>query len=302
MNAVAHMIATPPRGRILECTEEQYFADPCEVPSLSQSIAHTLLTESPLHAWAKHPRLGNREEREETKALDEGQLFHKLLLGVGKQLEIIDATDFRTKAAQQQRDEARENGFLPVLRHVHESAVKGVGVVRDRMAAAGVRMDDFDAAQSEVSIEFREGLVTGETVLCRSRLDKLLLLPDRAVIFDVKKIRDAHPRTCGRHMIEYGYDIQHAAYIDAVTALRPDLAGRVDFLFAFLEGGEPFAVTPARPDGMLREHGENRWHRAKHLWHRCLTAGHWPGYAETPISLQAPPWAMTEELKHHEFL
>ena len=34
-----------------------YHADPCPVPSLSAGVAHTLLTQSPLHAKYCHPRL-----------------------------------------------------------------------------------------------------------------------------------------------------------------------------------------------------------------------------------------------------
>jgi hypothetical protein len=296
MNAV---LQTQPRGRILTCTEEEYFADPCAVPSLSQSCARTLLTESPLHAWTTHPRFGN-EKREATKVMDAGTLLHKLLLGAGKEVSVIDAPDFRTKAAQELRDSISASGRLPVLKHALDSARECAAVVRHRMAEVGINMADFDAAMPEVSIEYSEGVGRGASIMCRSRLDKLLLMDDRAVIFDVKKIRDGHPRTCARHMIEYGYDIQHAAYISAVQAVRPDLAGRIDFIFIFFEDGSPYAVTPARPDGVLREHGDNRWFRACQLWHKCTTSNHWPGYVESPISLEAPTWAISQELGNHD--
>lgn len=298
MNAAANLVPYPgSTARILTCSEEEYFKDPCEVPSLSQSIAHTMLAESPLHAWAKHPRLGNLQEREPTKALDAGSLMHTLLLGTGKEIVIVDAADWRTNAAKDARDRARVNGKVPILAHDYERGELCARIVRERIAAAGINLDELDAATPEIGIEWREGGRMGP-VVCRGRLDKLLLLESRAVIFDFKKIRDAHPRTCGKHMIEYGYDIQHAAYTSAVQALRPDLAGRIDFLFLFLEDSQPFAVTPARPDGVMREHGEMRWQRAVELWERCLGRGVWPGYVETPISLEAPPWAISQEMNH----
>lgn len=291
--------ATSSTARILQCTEAEYFADPCATPSLSQSIAHTMLARSPLHAWAEHPRLGNCAEATTTKALDAGQLIHKLLLGAGREIEVVQAPDWRTKAAQQQRDEAVAAGRLPVLEHAFANAKQCTEVVLQRMAEAGVNMTDFECAQSEVSVEWREGVIGGGTVLCRGRMDKLLLGDTRAVVFDVKKIRSAEPRTCARHMVDYGYDIQHAAYTSAVRALRPDLAGRIDFLFVFIEDSQPYAITPARPDGVMREHGESRWHRAVQTWARCLSKNHWPGYAECPISLEAPPWAIAQEMENN---
>src|SRR5262245_31717991 len=102
------------RNRVLNCTIEQYHADPCETPSLSHSVAHELINKSPLHSWMRHPRLGGQHKKE-TKEMDRGSLVHALLLGAGKPIVIIKADDWRTKASQQDRDYAREQGHIPVL-------------------------------------------------------------------------------------------------------------------------------------------------------------------------------------------
>ena len=75
-------------ARILNCSPGDYYRDPCAVPSLSQSIAHTLVTQSPLHAWSEHPRLGN-QRKPASKAMDVGSLIHKLVLGKGVDVEIV---------------------------------------------------------------------------------------------------------------------------------------------------------------------------------------------------------------------
>src|SRR5688572_24266058 len=69
-----------PRARLLDITPADYHLDPCVTPSLSSSIAHTLVTKSPLHAWTEHPRFGALRS-ESSKAQDEGSIIHKLLLG-----------------------------------------------------------------------------------------------------------------------------------------------------------------------------------------------------------------------------
>lgn len=87
-------------ARILNVSEAAYHADPCPSPSLSQSIAHTLITQSPRHARLEHPRLGG-QQRASTKAMDEGAILHKLLLGAGADFEMVVADDWRTKAAKE---------------------------------------------------------------------------------------------------------------------------------------------------------------------------------------------------------
>lgn len=275
-------------ARILDVSENDYFADPCAVPSLSQSIAHRLVSESPLHAWLAHPRLGN-QRGESTKALDDGTIMHKLLLGKGAAIEIIDAPDFRTKAAQSARDAAVECMKTPVLRHKYSALVEAADQLRDKCGVLGYEF----GGESEVAIEWEADGAAGP-VLCRSRLDHVFI--DRGVIYDVKKTRSANPKYLRRNFYELGYDIQHAAYTRALAALRPDLVGRVDFVFLFLEIEPPYSVVPARPDGAFREIGAARWSRAVDIWQRCLKKGFWPGYCDRAVTLEAPPWVAIEEL------
>lgn len=280
-----------PRARILEVTPAEYYADPCAVPSLTQSIAHVLLEQSPAHAWAAHPRLGNAS-RDSSRAQDEGTLIHALLLGRGAEIEIIDAPDFRTNRARELRDNAQAEGRLPVLRDKHDQAVEIADELRARIQAFGL---DPAAGEHELAIEWIED-GDADDVVCRGLIDIVDL--DLGRILDVKKIRSADPRTCSRHAIEYGYATQHAAYTSAVEKLRPDLVGRVDFLFVFVELEPPYAVVPCRPDGALREIGHRRWSRAIRTWERCLRANDWPAFTREITTLEAPPWAIAEEERH----
>lgn len=278
-------------ARLLTLNDADYFADKVlETPTLSQSIAKLIVDKSPLHAWANHPRLGNCADRGDTKAMDDGTLMHHMLLGTGADsVVLIDADNYRTKAAQEARDAATAAGKLPVIAAKHNELKLGVGMIRDRMADAGVDMDLFDAAQSEAGILWYEG-----DVACRGRMDKLHV--GRRTIWDVKKSRNAHPLACAKHMLGYGYDIQWAAYTSAVEQLT-GAPGEVDFQFIFIEDKAPYAVTVGRPDGIMRELGARKWKQAVATWKACMESGKWPGYATAPVNLEAPAWAIGQQME-----
>lgn len=277
-------------ARILDCTVDEYHADPCPTPSLSASLATVMATKSPAHAWLEHPKLGKVEEPEEgTKATDAGELIHTLMLGNGRPISIIEAPDFKTKKAREDRDVARATGKLPVLAHKLADGVKVAKILTDRLEALKITLD----GESEVKIGWQCETDDGELLLCRSMIDHAFLTEGR--IFDLKTIRSASPKQCSRSAIDYGYDIQWAAYTKAVGALHPHLIGAVDMIFLFCEIEPPYAVTPARPDGMMRELGLARWNRAASTWAKCLRSGEWPGYATDVVPLTVPGWALMDE-------
>src|SRR5258707_5279988 len=97
-----------------------YFSDPCDEPSLSQSIAKVLLERSPLHARHEHPRLrptttddDETEKYDKPKAL--GTASHAIMIGRGKTMEIIKANDFKGGEAKKLRDAAYAEGKTPIL-------------------------------------------------------------------------------------------------------------------------------------------------------------------------------------------
>jgi hypothetical protein len=274
--------------RFAHIEAEAYFADPCETPSLSASIAHILHTESPLHAWQRHPRFGGTR-RATTKSLDDGSLSHALLLGAGKDVEVIKADDYRTNAAKEKRDAARDAGKVPVLEKDYAAALVKADAIRARMAELDepVILD----GESELTALWTETASNGGTVQCRGMLDHAKL----PRIYDIKSIRSANPDVCRRHVADYGYAIQRAAYVRAVERIRPDLAGRVDFVFVFYELEPPYAVTPIRLDGSFREIGERAWRRAVDTWERCLNENRWPTYTTRTLDLEPSPWVLARE-------
>lgn len=285
-----------PPARILDCSVEEYRADPCAVPSLSASTAHKIVSESPLHAWTDHLRFKATNidelmeaEDDDTKAKLNGQLVHRLLLGKGADVAVIEADNFRTKAAREERDEAKAAGKLPILAGRFDELIAIIGVLRERCRALGYEF----TGESEMAIEWYEQGAAGP-VVCRSMLDHVFI--DDGVIFDVKTIRSANPDRIARTFVEHGYHLQDYCYMRALERLRPKLAGRVDMTFLFMEIEAPFAIVPVVPDGAIQEIGKQHWGRALSLWERCLAKNDWPSYCTSRITIEAPQYVIAKHL------
>lgn len=272
-------------SQLIDLTPEEYHRDPAPAPSLSASIAKILLDESPLHAWHAHPKLGG-VSRPASAAMDRGTLIHKLVLGAGAAIEPIDAKDYKTKAAREARDKARAERKIPVLVHELKEATAAAAAIRANLAEQGIEF----TGRSEVACVWEEQTACGP-IWCRGLFDHLIER-GAAMIIDLKTIRSAHPDACARAVVNYGYDVQQAAYTRAIEKARPELAGRVRFVFAFVETEPPYATTPARITGDFREHGERRWINAIETWASCLSMNNWPGYALDTVNLEPPGWLL----------
>lgn len=297
MNAAAEQ---QPLARILECSEKEYHADPCAVPSLSQSIAHTLVSQSPLHAWAQHPRLGklaNADDddsegatEKEKWAITAGKVIHKLLLGKGAAIEVLDVKDYRTNYAKEARDAAKAAGRIPIKAHQYQELVDASDYVREQLRDLGFEL----TGESEIAFEWQEDGECGP-VICRGQLDHVHL--DRPQIVDVKKIRSAHPDMISRRIYEHGHDIQDTAYRRAVGKYLGVDPMAVDFVFLFMEENPPYAITPVRLPPSFLEIGRQRWDRAILMWERCLRNNRWPDYADgRVIQIEPQPWVLTREI------
>lgn len=293
LNRAINHAAARPFARRLECSTADYHADKLggdEPPTLNQSTATVLVTQSPAHAWMRHPRLGGARP-ETSDALTTGSLVHALLLDGGAGVTIVDADDWRTKAAREARDAAVADGSTPILASKYEAGVKTANAIRQRLHARGVEMTGTPG----VKLLWTQGVEGLPSVLCRGMLD---LLDERTgTIWELKTIDSAHPEKCAKHVIEYGYDIQHAAYVSAANTGWPHMAGRWRFVWVFVETSEPYAVTIATPDGATRELGRMRWDRACSIWSRCMQSGEWPDYSTAPVSLSVPQWAINREVE-----
>jgi hypothetical protein len=274
------MITQP--GIYADMPSADYFADPCPSPSLTQSLAKLLIDRSPRHVWHAHPRLNSAYEPDESTRFSVGNAAHWHLIGRGKQLAVVDAADWRTKDAKNERERLRGEGLVPVLREQYERAGDMAEAALDQLAALGLA-DEWhpDAGIGEAVIAWRDG-----AIWMRAMID--WLPHHRRIVWDYKTTQaSAAPHALANKMAADGWCIQAAMHERGLDALDPGNAGRRRHLFVCQECEPPYALTVSEiPEGALHI-GRAQLAHAKAAWDACMASGHWPGY---PLEIVVPDY------------
>lgn len=275
---------------------EDYHKDPCSEPSLSSSIAVILCESSPAHARAAHPKLNPQAVNEEKKEFDIGTAAHSILLEGKHSVEVVNAPDWRTKIAQQQRDAAYAAGKVPLLAKVWADVQAMVAATRAQLDAHRDGVDMFKHGAAEQTLIWQEA----NGVWCRARVD---WLRDGSVgpmaIDDYKTTSaSADPEGLSRNIFTKGWDIQAAFYLRGLKALT----GGQDAMFRFAcqETYAPYAlsVLALGPDAMTL--AEKRVLYAIEHWGACLKSGKWPGYPTRTAYATLPPWIEAQWIAKEE--
>jgi hypothetical protein len=257
-------------------------------PSLSKSIIQTLIEKSPAHARVAHPRLNPDFERTEEARYDTGTIAHALFLeGDESKLAVAPEifTDWKKKAAQEIRDEARACGQIPLLA---SQAVE----VRAMVAALREQCDAFPVAPVLFTEGVAEGVLTWEEgdVLCKARVD--WLRNDLKTCDDLKTAaRSANPEQWTRsNLWSIGAHIQAAFY---GRGLRAKFGVDPEFRFCVVETTPPYAmsVVSLAPSALELAEAQIDW--ALDVWKRCLDNDVWPSYPQRICYAEAPSWEMT---------
>lgn len=261
-------------------------------PSLSASIAVELVTKSPAHAKAAHPRLNPYLVREEKAHLDLGTVVHSVLLEGIDKVEVIEADSWRTNAAKDARDLARQNGMIPLLG-------KDYFDVLAMLEAAKKWIAEYDATPPLLSDGLAEPTLTWEEdgIFFRSRLD--WLRNDFAAVDDVKtSAHGADPDVFSRKTIySYGYDVKAAMYLRGVKAVSGVDA---EFRWIVIETTPPYVVTVVSPGADVLAHGQSKVEQAIRLWRHGIENDDWPGYTNRVCHAELPAWEDTRWLEKAE--
>jgi len=283
------MIANPralAAGLHYDMPAADYHADPCEAPSLSSSVCRTIVEQTPAHAYLEHPKLGGKRG-ESTPDMVFGSYAHGLIAGDVSDFEVEEFDNYQTKAAREWRDQVMETGRTPILKHTAERA----GIVAEALmkkAALGITSSPFvPSAKSEVTAIWQE-----KDVWLRARFDRLVIDEGAyADIWDWKFTKAGiSDDALMRSIIDHGYHVQAAFYLRGLVALRPELAGRVSFILAFVEVEAPYAVRRVPICEGFLSIGNALVERGVRLWRECLASGQWPDGSETSRILTPPSW------------
>lgn len=272
-------------------TAAQYHADPCATPSLSSSIAKVLLKQTPRHAFAAHPRYTPPRPKKTKPAMALGSVVHELLLGKGGGIVVVEADDWRTKAAQEQRDKAEAAGKVPVLIEQFNEADKIAEYVREALPGMERAHDMFRNGEAEIVAIWREP----NGAICRAMLDHAAI--DREVNARIDDLKtsgvDIGPDAIGKVIANMGYEVSAAFYMRGVSALLPEVKN-ISFRFAFVETDEPYEVVAVELDRTGYEIGRRQVCAAIHVWRECQLSGKWPGFPRRLIQAEYPAWAATQ--------
>ncbi len=266
-----------------------YHADPCPEPSLSAHDAQTLLTRSAQHCWHAHPRLNpDLEPDEPTSAQEEGTALHALLLERQDQVVQVEAMDWRTKAAQDARREARAAGRVALLAHRWQDLF-GTAIAL-RLALARHEIGDFLArpGAAEQVMVWQEETEAGP-LWCRSRVD--WLCHDLPVLIDLKTTEgSADPEAWSRTALRDGLPLRVAHYLRGARAVGLPRAQHARYLLVVLERDRPFGVSVLELSPALLMMGEEQHEAARNLFAACLRDGDWPSYPPFVATIEAPNW------------
>lgn len=251
-----------------------YLADPCPEPSLSSSTIRTIWDRSPEHAQLYHPRFGGM--RSESSRAELGTAAHAALLGGDERVLVVEADDWRTARAREQRDAARAAGRVPLLAKHADALPTIVGSAEALLRANGI---DLASARREWTAIWREG-----PLWARGRPD--LMAP--GVIVDVKTATNAAPGPWIKHsMLAGGYHIQAAWYLRGMEALEPVPR---DFLFLVVEIEPPYACSFVGVGPELLDIAQRQVDWALAKWIECVRASTWPGYDTRVHYADCPAW------------
>jgi len=272
---------------IHQMTADSYHALETPTPALSSSIARKLLGYSPLHAWYAHPALGAGAS-EEREVFDIGTAAHALILeGDESKVVVVDAKDYKTKAAQEARDTARAAGKVPVIAHRMDDVRRMALTILERLLPHPQPIP-LTLGQPEQTLVWRE-----DDLWCKARLD--WLRDDRTAIDDLKTGENANPDAWTRGpLFALGYDVQAAWYLRGLKAVT---GAEAEFRFVVCETRPPYAVSVIGLGPDVLQLAEKKVRRALDLWRACLETGRWPGYPSRTCYASLPAWQENQWLE-----
>jgi hypothetical protein len=279
---------------LFEIDINTYHGDPCPKPSLNYSLIRYLL-ECPAKARARHPRFNPAFQSEETRRLALAHACHKLQLGRGRDIQVIEADSYRTNAAKDARDTALDFGKIPVL-SVDMATAEAMHIACVKQLEAFGVDNSFEGGKSELAMFWQDAAgCWGRSLIDRLRDD----LPTWE-IWDYKTTDlSARPEgaALGAFIVDQGYDMQFAVQERGLFTLFPSLAGRLKFRLLFQETEEPYLISVVEPDEATMSIARRKVDYAFNLWAECLRTETFPGYTPHVVTTEHAEFAANRWLK-----
>jgi hypothetical protein len=214
-----------------------------------------------------------------SQTFDHGKIAHALVLGDGDvEIAVVDAKDWRTKKAQQQRDDAWAAEQIPILAADYQICVEMAAAVRAHPIAGPL----FAAGtgRPEQTLRWADPLTGVATNRPPSGV--------RMVVPDYKTAASAEPGAFTRSAANFGYHLQAAHNLNGI--LINGLAHGAAWVFCVQEKEPPFVVTVVELDDTYLRIGNAQIAEAIRVYLQCIAAGRWGGYSDDVVQVAPPRW------------
>lgn len=220
-----------------------------------------------------------------TPEMLKGSLTDHLFFGSEFAYMVSPYDDFRTKEAKLWRDQWEAAGFAIFKQSAVDEVSRMVASIRNSTTVAEI----LRAGRSQVAVQ--DDLdVDGSPVQAKCLID--WVSDEFAVLADLKTTGDASEDTFRCHVVNMGYDVQAAMYVDLWKAATGE---ELPFLWIVTESEEPHATAlyQASKDSLARGRAILQARLRKYAL--CLAANRWDSYPTSPVTLEPPTWAMMKE-------
>lgn len=252
---------------------EIYHSDPVPGGSLSSTGARKLATECPaaFKYWLDNPEPYKKE-------FDFGTAAHKVVLGDGPELVLVERDIWNTNEVKAEVKAIREAGNIPLKQRDLDKVHAMAKVLREHPEAAELLEPGSGVAERTI-------IWNDRGVWRRIRID---WARHDGTLVDYKSSRTANPSKLANHIFEYGYHQQQEYYRDG--ALEFGLTELVcPFKFIFQEKEPPYLVSVIELDSTACGIGRHLNEVALNTYALCRESGEWSGYLQTPL-ISPPAW------------
>jgi hypothetical protein len=203
------------------------------------------------------------------------------VLGRGKEIEVIDFADWRTKAAKEAREDRRRRGQDRGAAHQFDQSADMATAARKQLDRHEDR-DAFTAGAAEVMIAWQE-----DGIWFRALID--WLHDDLRTVDDFKTTgMSMAPHVIGMRAEAAGWHVQAAFIERGLDILDPAGAGRRRYRFIAQETDKPHALTVMHMNEHWLTMGRKQVDAGVALWRRSLAADRWPGYPARAVVPEFP--------------
>ena len=219
--------------------------------------------------------------KEVTKAMDLGTLIHSAILEpiipLNEVAVVSPYPDFRTKAAQEWRDDQRAMGKM-IATDEDIRIASGCEQVfsEDYAERFGVDYSTEVAVFAEIGATKIKGMID----IVPDGLDLLVDLKTTSLIGTTFNIM--------QNILKWGYHWQAALYLDLWNAASGDNRNR--FVFCFIEPKEPYETAWVELSPAFIELGRAGYMNALAQWQSCVSTDHWPKQHEGISVIEKPAY------------